>query len=102
MTKNISNMKRIILTITAAFCSLALFAQTPTGGVKGTVVNRNGRVPVENARLILRSGAADIATVTSAQDGTFVIPGLAAGNYTLVIDAPEFRESQVQVTVRAG
>ncbi len=102
MTKNISNMKRIILTITAAFCSLALFAQTPTGGVKGTVVNRNGRVPVENARLILRSGAADIATVTSAQDGTFVIPGLADGNYTLVIEAPEFLESQVQVTVNDG
>ena len=56
-------MKRFILTFTAAFASLMLFAQNPTGGVKGTVVNRNGRVPVENARLVLKSGAADIATV---------------------------------------
>ena len=61
MTKNISDMKRLILTFTAAFASLALFAQAPTGGVKGTVVNRNGRVPVENARLVLKSGAAEAA-----------------------------------------
>ena len=95
-------MKRLILTITAAFASLMLFAQDPTGGVKGTVVNRNGRVPVENARLVLKSGAADVATVTSAQDGTFLIPGLPDGNYTLVIDAPDFLQNQVQVTVQDG
>ena len=40
--------------------------------------------------------------MTSAQDGTFLIPGLADGNYTLVIDAPDFLESQVQVTVNDG
>jgi hypothetical protein len=81
---------------------VALFAQEPTGGVKGTVVNRNGRQPVENARLLLMQGAAEIASVTSAQDGTFLIPALPDGSYTLVIEAPEFLESQVQVTVNDG
>ena len=95
-------IKRIILAFAAAFASLALFAQTPTGGVKGTVVNRNGRQPVENARLVLMMGATEIATVTSAQDGTFLIPGLEDGIYTLMIEAPEFLESQVQVTVNDG
>ena len=70
-------IKRIILAFAAAFASLALFAQTPTGGVKGTVIDRNGRQPVENARLVLMMGATEVATVTSAQDGTFYIPGLA-------------------------
>ena len=95
-------MKRIILAFAAAFASLALLAQTPTGGVKGTVVDRNGRQPVENARLVIMSGAQEIATVTSAQDGSFLIPGLADGVYTLMIYAPEFLESQVQVTVNDG
>ena len=94
--------KRLYLAIAAAFASLALFAQAPTGGVKGTVINRNGRQPVENARLVLMTGAQEVAVVTSAQDGTFMIPGVADGVYTLMIYAPEFLESQVQVTVNDG
>lgn len=94
--------KRIILAFAALLGAVALFAQEPTGGVKGTVVNRNGRQPVENARLLLMQGAAEIASVTSAQDGTFLIPALPDGSYTLVIEAPEFLESQVQVTVNDG
>ena len=94
--------KRLILAVFALFASVALLAQEPTGGVKGTVINRNGRQPVENARLVLMQGAAQIATATSAQDGTFLIAGLADGLYTLVIEAPEFLETQVQVTVNDG
>ena len=94
--------KRIILAFAALLGSVALFAQAPTGGVKGTVVNRNGRQPVENARLVLMQGAEQIATATSAQDGTFLVNGLPDGMYTLVITAPEFLESQVQVTVNDG
>ena len=94
--------KRIILAFAALISSVALFAQAPTGGVKGTVVNRNGRVPVEAARLVLMQGAAQVATATSAQDGSFLIDELPDGIYTLVIDAPEFLETQVQVTVNDG
>ena len=94
--------KRIILAFAALLGTVALFAQAPTGGVKGTVVNRNGRQPVEKARLVLMQGAAEVAATTSAQDGTFLIPNLADGIYTLVIEAPEFLETQVQVTVNDG
>ena len=95
--------KRILLALAALLASAALFAQgVPSGGVKGTVVNRNGRQPVENARLVLMQGASQVAVVTSDQDGNFLIPGLADGMYTLVIEAPDFLESQVQVTVNDG
>ena len=94
--------KRFILAIAALLASSALLAQVPTGGVKGTVVNRNGRVPVEQARLVLMRGAAEVATATSAQDGTFLIEALPDGIYTLVIEAPDFLETQVQVTVNDG
>ena len=95
-------IKRITLAFAALLASALLSAQAPTGGVKGTVVDRNGRQPVENARLALMSGAGQIATVTTGSDGTFLIPGLADGMYTLVIEAPDFLANQVQVTVNDG
>ncbi len=95
-------MKKIIAILAVFLCTAALFAQDFTGGVKGTVVNRNGRQPIENARLVLLQGAAEVATVMSAADGTFEIPNLEDGMYTLVITAPDFLESQVQVTVNGG
>ena len=94
--------KRLVMTLAALVASVALFAQSYSGGVRGTVVNRNGRQPVENARLILLQGASEIATAVSAEDGTFLIENLADGMYTLVVDAPEFLETQVQVTVNDG
>ena len=60
-------MKRIILFLTAILTGIALSAQ-PTGGVKGIVINRNGRQPVENAKLTLMQGAAQVATATSGED----------------------------------
>ncbi len=94
-------MKRILLAFAAILACAALGAQ-PTGGVKGTVINRNGRQPVENARLVLMQGASEVATTSTAEDGTFFIPELQDGMYTLVIEAPDFLETQVQVTVNNG
>ena len=92
--------KRLILTIAALLGSLALLAQN--GGVSGTVVNRDGRQPVENATLVLSQGAQEIATAKSADDGTFRIRGLADGMYTLIVKAPDFLEAQIQFAVVDG
>jgi len=94
--------KRIILAFAALLGAVALFAQDPTGGIKGTVVNRNGRQPVEKARLVLMQGASEVATATSAPDGTFLFGGLADGAYTLLIEAPDFLGNQVPVIVNDG
>ncbi len=95
--------KKLLLALAALLLlSAGLFAQNPTGGVKGTVINRNGRQGIENAKLTLLQGAQEIATAQSAADGTFLIPGLQDGMYTLVIDAPDFLTTQVQVTVNDG
>ena len=92
--------KRFILALAAVLVSAVMFAQT--GGVKGTVVDRDGRQPVEGARLVLLQGAERLAEVSSAQDGTFMIPNLKDGMYTLLIEAPDYLETQVQVTVNDG
>ena len=96
-------MRKLILILAALLASTALFAQEEhTGGVKGTVISRNDRQPVENAKLILYQGAAPVAYATSAADGTFLIGNLPDGMYSLVIDAPDYLEQQVGVTVNDG
>ena len=95
-------MKRILLALAALAACLSLSAQEFSGGVKGTVVNRNGRQPIEKAKLILYQGAAELATVETAEDGTFQILNLDNGMYTLVIQAPEFLENKVEVSVIDG
>ncbi|MBO4633899.1 MAG: carboxypeptidase regulatory-like domain-containing protein [Bacteroidales bacterium] len=72
------------------------------GGIKGFVVDRNGREPVEGARLELLRGAELIDIVTSAQDGSFQILSLPDGTYTLRITAPDYLENIVPVTVNDG
>ncbi|MBO4585933.1 MAG: TonB-dependent receptor [Bacteroidales bacterium] len=93
-------IKRLVLAAAALVSSLALFAQT--GGVTGTVINRNGREGVENARVVLLRDAAQVATVLSAQDGSFRVEGLSDGNYTLVVTAPDFLETQMEIAVVNG
>ena len=94
--------KRYSIALAALLAAVTLSAQDYTGGVKGTVINRNGKEPIEKAKLTLMQGANQIAVVESAEDGTFMIPNLGDGMYTLVIDAPDFLENQVQVTVNDG
>ena len=96
-------MKRMLLAALAAIAlSFSLSAQDYTGGVKGTVVNRNGRQPIEKARLVLSKGAEQVAETETLEDGSFSIPGLPDGMYTLTIVAPDFLDNQVQVTVNDG
>ena len=94
--------KRYLLALAALLWVAALSAQDYTGGVKGTIVNRNGREPIEKAHITLMQGANQLAVVESAEDGTFEIPNLDNGSYTLVIVAPEFLENTVQFAVNDG
>ena len=87
----------------AAFLlALGLSAQTFTGGVKGTVISRADRTPVSEATLVLYQGTAEVATVTSDAEGRFLIEDLDNGVYDLVIQAPDFLETRVNVTVNDG
>lgn len=96
-------LKKIIAAASAILLfATALMAQQPSGGVKGTVVTRGTREPVQNARLELYSGAEILGTVLSAEDGTFMISGLPDGMYTLVITSSEYMRNTVNVTVNDG
>ena len=95
-------IKKLTLATVALLLSLGLSAQTFTGGVRGTVVSRTDRSPVPGAVLVLYQGTAEVATVTSGDDGRFLIEDLDNGIYDLVIQAPDYLETRVNVTVNDG
>ena len=95
-------LKKISLILAVTLCSVLAWAQTPTGGVKGTVINRTDRSAVYNARLTLLSGSTQVATANTDSDGNFMIPGLKDGVYTLVIASDNYVTTRVNVTVVKG
>ena len=95
-------IKRIVTFLVSILTAASLFAQTPTGGVKGKVVNRADRNPVVGAVLTLKSGASEIGTIKSDSQGDFLIGELADGMYDLVIEAQGYLPTTVNVTVNDG
>jgi TonB dependent receptor/Carboxypeptidase regulatory-like domain/TonB-dependent Receptor Plug Domain len=75
-----------------------LFAQGVTR-LSGTVVDTSGAV-IAGAAVQVRSakGAAKITT-QSDSNGSFIISGLPAGNYRLVISSPGFESKEIPVTI---
>ena len=94
--------KKLAAVLAAGLLGIALYAQVPTGGVKGTVINRASRNPVEGATLILKAGAAEIGTVKSDSQGNFLVEALPDGMYDVVIEAPGYLSTIVNVTVNDG
>ncbi|MCI1639834.1 MAG: carboxypeptidase-like regulatory domain-containing protein [Bacteroidales bacterium] len=94
--------KKILSFVAILAFSLSVFAQSYPGGVKGTVVNRVGRLPVADATLTLFSGTNKLASASTDAKGDFYIPNLDNGMYMLVIEAPDFVKMQVNVTVNDG
>ena len=94
--------KKLAAAVPAIFIALALGAQTYTGGVKGTVVNRTDKSVVSGADIRLYSGAEEVASIKSGPDGVFFIPDLKDGMYDLVITMPDYIQTRVNVTVNDG
>ncbi len=92
--------KLLLTTIAAVLCSLSLFAQkSDWGGVKGTVVNRAGRVPVASAVISLSQNGAEQATAITDGEGKFLVEGLPNGIYDMTVKAPGFLDANVNVTI---
>ena len=57
------------------------------GGVKGAVVNRSGRVPVQGAELQIFRDQELVGTVYASADGSFKFGGLEDGLYLMKVSA---------------
>lgn len=91
-------MKRFGFLITMLFLALSVSAQTE-GGVKGKIINRSGRMPVEGVIVTLYQNGSEVSSVRSDVNGHFMVEGLPDGIYSIVTTCPGFLESNINVTV---
>ena len=96
-------MKRFIVAAIAALLSISAFSQTLSeGGIKATVVSRVGRTPIAGANVELKKGGVKMQELRTGNDGKFFFQDLANDNYSLIVAAPGYTETQVNVTVENG
>jgi hypothetical protein len=88
------------LFVLVAWCAPA-WAQT-TGTIRGTVTDPSGAViPGARVTAVLTGTYANRMTATD-QDGDYILPALAVGDYTVVVDHQgfsQFQESDVKVSI---
>lgn len=93
-------MRRLFLLIVVLALCTTGFAQT--GGIKGTVVNRSGRAPIQDAKIELFSNGETVGRHITGVDGFFCFEAIADGRYTLIMQAEGFLSTQVNVIVEKG
>jgi len=79
-------MKKIFLIILSFILTFPAFAE-PSSSVKGTIIDANSQTPLDfvNVAIFKKGSEKPIVGVISDKNGTFVIPTVASGNYTLRI-----------------
>src|SRR6476469_525030 len=92
----------MICLITLISMSVSAFAQgTSTGTIKGQVLDDTGAyVPATDVRITGPRGFS--RNIQSDALGTFTVPGLAPGNYTVRTTRTGFAVTSTPVTVDAG
>ncbi|MGI8670409.1 MAG: TonB-dependent receptor domain-containing protein [Aridibacter sp.] len=99
MRKSINGLL-ILLFLTALNC-VALYAQSTTGSIAGTVVDQNGEV-VPNATVTVKGTSGQQLTSVSSDNGTYKIPAVSNGIYTVTVKLEGFKSyvvSNVKVDV---
>ncbi|HEY3458618.1 MAG TPA: TonB-dependent receptor [Bryobacteraceae bacterium] len=74
----------------------ALFAQGPVGTLNGTITDPAGAV-VPGATVVAKHNATGVESkTTSTSSGTYTLPYLPAGTYTIRVNAPGFQTSTAE------
>jgi hypothetical protein len=85
-------------------CSAASLAQTTisTGSIQGTVTDPSGAV-VSGAKISISNKATGrVINATSTSAGAYTSGALTPGDYSLRVEAPGFKTSQLPITVQVG
>lgn len=88
---------KTILLLILALTTFSVSAQNESG-IKGRVVSRTTRKPVEGVKVTLMPGR--VVTTTSA-DGIFFFGSLDKGEYTLTLEAQDFEPLQLVIGVKS-
>src|SRR5579864_1972324 len=86
----------------AAFWSVSLGAQVPTGTIVGTVTDQVAAV-VPKATVTVRNRDTNASRVVeTAADGTFSVPSLAPGSYDVLVELTGFQPTVTPVDLATG
>ncbi|MEQ1871591.1 MAG: TonB-dependent receptor, partial [Vicinamibacterales bacterium] len=77
-------------------------APSNAGSIHGIVTTQNGAVPLAGVAVSVLSVRGEVATAVSEGDGTFLIPDVAPGQYSIVATAQGFESLTIGVVVGAG
>lgn len=94
--------KFLLLTLTIFLSTVFISAQTTTGKIIGTVSAPDGVVP--GATVVVADNQTNLErVVTTSSDGTFTVPQLEFGNYTVKVTATGFKTfTATDVKIDAG
>ena len=94
----------VLMVLVAALISAPAFAQgTSNSSISGMVVDSGGGVIPGATITATNDATAGTSTAVSAANGTFTIPGLIAGKYTVSVALQGFKTAVLKdVTVTAG
>ena len=86
-----------------ALCCVIVQAQTPTGALAGTVTDQTGAV-VSGATVVVKNEeTGQEFNTTTTGNGTFNVPALNTGTYTVTVTAHGFKKAvAAQVKVAVG
>ena len=100
MTKAIQGLRLAAL---ALFVATLSFAQQSTGTISGTVSDQQGAV-IPGAQVEVRNvGTNAVFATSSNENGLYVAPGMAVGEYEIAVESDGFRRSvRSGVTLQVG
>ena len=82
----------LVLALVLGACGAVLFAQVTSGTIFGTVKDPSGAL-VPHATVTAANAAAGITrTVSTNEEGGFVLPNLAPGTYAITVEAAGFKK----------
>ncbi|MEJ7618204.1 MAG: carboxypeptidase-like regulatory domain-containing protein [Pyrinomonadaceae bacterium] len=84
-------IKLMHLVITAGMCLAPVYAQTTTGNVRGVVLDANGAAVPGAKVTVTNKQTNQAATAQSADDGSYQFSDLLPGDYTINVEAANFR-----------
>jgi hypothetical protein len=90
--------KAVLAILTVVIFVTVAFAQSNTGRLIGTVSSPDGVVPGATV-LVVDDKTKKERTIVSGGDGTFVVPQLEIGNYTVKVTASAFTANEVKIDV---
>src|SRR6266852_8626805 len=95
---------RALLTMAALLaitCTPALFSQTETGQITGTIFDQTGGI-ITNATVTVTDPSTRFARTVTTSNGIYVFPSLLPGRYEVTAAAPSFQTVKQTVTVTIG